>query len=163
MFFNLPDPDPANLFTLKKKGREPPALQEDSRDSRDGDLLDSGDPDSNNFNDNDDNDNNKVDNHLGDINKQVFTQNVITAISALANTIKHHENFQIKVKKPDSFDGTNLQKLINFIFQCQLTFCASLDIYHNDNQKVSFTIIYLCRAALDFFKSYLIDPIDISN
>ena len=86
-FANLPDSGPANPFTLKEKSQKSPALQEDGRNGRDDDLPDSDDPDSDNFND-DDNDNDKVDDHLGDINKQVLTWDIITAISALANTIK---------------------------------------------------------------------------
>ena len=67
------------------------------------------------------------------------------------------------IKEPDSFDSTDLQKLINFISQCQLMFYASPDIYHNDDQKVSFTITYFHEAALDFFELYLIDLIDTSD
>ena len=127
-FTNLPDPGPSNPFTLKRKKWGLLALQGDGRDSEDGDPLDDGNPDGSNFN-NDNNDNNKVNNHLGDVDKQVPTWDIITAISALANTIKCREHSQIKVIEPDSFDSTDLQKLINFISQCQLTFCASLDIY----------------------------------
>ena len=77
--------------------------------------------------------------------------------------MKHCEHLQIKVKEPDLFDSTNPQKLINFISQCQLTFHASLNIYRDNDQKVSFIMTYLCRAALDFFKPYLIDPMDTSD
>ena len=86
-FDNLPDPGLSNLFTPKEKGQKPPALQEDGGNSRDSDSPDNDDPDSSNFNDN-----NKVNNHLGNIDKQVLTQNIITTISALANTMKHHKH-----------------------------------------------------------------------
>ena len=98
-----------------------------------------------------------------DIDNQVSAQNIITATSILANTIKHHKSLQIKVKEPNLFDSTNLWKLINFISQCQLTFYASLDVYQDDDQKVSFAMIYLHRAALDIFELYLIDPTDTSD
>ena len=68
-FTNLPDSGSANLFTSKGKSWEPPALQEDSRDSRDRDSLDGGNPDSGNFNDNNNNNNNEVNNYLGNIDK----------------------------------------------------------------------------------------------
>ena len=116
-FVNLPDPGSSNSFTLKGKEWGPPALQGDSRDSGDGDSLDNGNPDSGDFNDNDD-DNDEVNNHLDDINEQVPTWDVITAISILTNTMKYREYPWIKVKEPDLFDSTNLWKLINFIFQC---------------------------------------------
>ena len=152
IFANLSDSSPANSFTLKKKGREFPALQEDGEDSEDSNLLDSG-----NFNDN------KVNDYLGNIDEQVLTWDIIITISTLANTIKCCKCLQIKVKDSNSFDDTNPWKLINFISQCQLTFCAFPDVYHDDDQKVSFIITYLCRATLDFFEPYLIDPIDISD
>ena len=66
MFVNLLDSSPANLFTLKGKDWESPALQGDSGDDRDRDPLDSGNLDSSNFNNNDNNDN-KVNNYLDNI------------------------------------------------------------------------------------------------
>ena len=65
-FVNLPDHGSANSFTLKEKGWKSPALQGDSGNSRDSDLLDSSDPDCGNFNNNNNNDD-KVNNYLGDI------------------------------------------------------------------------------------------------
>ena len=56
-FANLLDSGPANSFTLKKKGWEPPDLQGDGRDSEDSDPLDNSD-----FNNN--NNDNEVDDHL---------------------------------------------------------------------------------------------------
>ena len=152
IFANLSDSGLANSFTLKKKGWESPALQGDYKNSEDSNLLDSG-----NFNDD------EVDDYLGNIDKQVLTWNIIITISTLANTMKCRKYLQIKVKDSNSFDDTNSWKLINFISQCQLTFCAFPDVYHDDDQKVSFIITYLCRATLDFFEPYLIDPIDISD
>ena len=127
-FANLPDPGPSNPFTPKEKDWSLPAPQGDGEDGEDSNPPDNNDPDGSDFNDDNDDDN-KVDDHLDDIDEQVFTWDVIIAISALANTMKCYKHPQIKVKEPDSFDGTDLQKLINFISQCQLTFCTFLDVY----------------------------------
>ena len=161
-FTNLPDPGSSNPFTLKGKERRPLALQGDGENGGDSNPPDYGDPDGSDFN-NDNNDDDKVDDHLGDIDEQVSTWNIIIAIFALTNTMKHCEHLWIKVKKPDSFDGTDSRKLINFISQYQLTFRASPNVYQDDDQKVSFAMMYLCRAVLDFFKPYLIDLIDTSD
>ena len=96
-FGNLPDPGPANPFTLKEEGWKPPAPQGDGEDGGDGDLPNGGNPDGGNFNDNN-NDDNEVNNHLSNIDKLVTAWNVITTISALANTIKCCKHLQIKVK-----------------------------------------------------------------
>ena len=161
-FTNLPDPGLSNLFTPKEKEQRLPAPQGDGENSGDGNSPNDGNLDSGDFND-DDNDDNEVDDHLGDIDEQVPTRDIITTISILANTMKYCEHPWIKVKEPDLFDSTNLQKLINFIFQCQLTFCISPDIYRDDDQKVSFVMTYLCRVILDFFEPYLMDLMDTSD
>ena len=150
---NLPNHDLANLFTPKRKSQKLSALEGDGRD---GDLLDNGNLDSGDFNND-----NKINDYLGNIDEQVLTQDIIIAISVLANTIKYYEHSQIKVKESDLFDSTDLQKLINFISQCQLTFCTFPDIYQNDDQKVSFAIIYLCEAIFNFSEPYLIDLMSI--
>ena len=86
-FGNLPDTGLSNSFTPKEKGQKSTALQGDGRNSRDSDLPDNGDPDDSDFNNN-----NKVNDYLDNIDKQVLTQDIITTISALANTMKHYKH-----------------------------------------------------------------------
>src|SRR5258705_2101180 len=56
------------------------------------------------------------------------------------------------IRSPDAFDGSNLDDLRPFLLQCQLTFNSYPQHYTSDSLKVFFTISYLKKSALEWFK-----------
>ena len=50
---------------------------------------------------------------------------------------------EIKACISDTFSGTKLDKLNNFLFQCCLYFCANLVQFNIDIIKINFVMTYL--------------------
>ena len=53
---------------------------------------------------------------------------------------------------PDTFSGTEPDKLNNFLFQCHLYFCANLAQFDIDIVKINFAMTYLTGVAQDWFE-----------
>ena len=53
-----------------------------------------------------------------------------------------HKKKSSKAKEPDTFDGSDPQKLNSFILQCKLFF-ADNDNYSDNHAKVTFALSYL--------------------
>ena len=68
-----------------------------------------------------------------------------------------------KAKEPDTFDGSEPQKLNNFILLCNLFFCSKNPVYSDDSNKVTFVLSYLWGAALEFFEPSFLDSDEIPN
>ena len=62
----------------------------------------------------------------------------------MTQELKHHDHKKksSKAKEPDTFDGSDPQKLNSFILQCKLFF-ADNDNYSNNHAKVTFALSYL--------------------
>jgi hypothetical protein len=65
-----------------------------------------------------------------------------------------------KVKDPDSFDGSNPQKLRKFLVACNLIFSDHPDSFRRDEKKVRYTISYLKGAALDWFEPVIMGELE---
>jgi hypothetical protein len=65
-----------------------------------------------------------------------------------------------KVKDPDSFDGSNPQKLRKFPVACNLVFLDHPDSFWRDEKKVRYTISYLKGAALDWFEPIIMGELE---
>ncbi|KIN94573.1 hypothetical protein M404DRAFT_34909 [Pisolithus tinctorius Marx 270] len=63
-----------------------------------------------------------------------------------------------KVRKPDTFDGSNPKKLCKFLVQCELNFQDHPCTFCSDRAKVTFTQSYLKGMALAWFKPDLLNP-----
>ncbi|KAG6326865.1 hypothetical protein ID866_12223 [Astraeus odoratus] len=103
-----------------------------------GNDPDPGDPDNP---DNDgDNDNNASEPSVKD-NPILMLMNTITHLS---NTTRHRPEDSgaacTKVHEPNTFNGTDLQKLCEFLVQCELNFCNRPQAFCSDAQKVSFAL-----------------------
>ncbi|GJJ06798.1 hypothetical protein Clacol_000994 [Clathrus columnatus] len=61
----------------------------------------------------------------------------------------------IKVKEPETFDGTSFEKLANFITQCQLAFQANPNDFLEDWQRIFYAISFLHGSALEYFQPFL--------
>ena len=80
-------------------------------------------------------------------------------LSWLANTLNSNQtpspNTNTRGTKaciPDTFSGTEPDKLNNFLFQCCLYFCTNLVQFNMDIAKINFTITYLTGVAQDWFE-----------
>ena len=57
-----------------------------------------------------------------------------------------------KARIPDTFSGTEPDKLNNFLFQCRLYFRANLAQFDTDIAKINFAMTYLTGVAQDWFE-----------
>ena len=80
-------------------------------------------------------------------------------LGRLANTLNSNQtpgpNTNIRGTKahiPDTFSGTELNKLNNFLFQCCLYFHANPAQFNTDITKINFAMTYLTRVAQDWFE-----------
>ncbi|KIN96352.1 hypothetical protein M404DRAFT_78891, partial [Pisolithus tinctorius Marx 270] len=63
-----------------------------------------------------------------------------------------------KVRKPDTFDGSDPKKLREFLIQCELNFQDRPRAFRSDRAKVTFTQSYLKGMALAWFEPDLLNP-----
>jgi len=61
----------------------------------------------------------------------------------------------IKPRVPDTFDGSNPNKLEVFLFQCQMYLAVCSDDFPDDESKVTFVLSYLKGSPQDWFQSEL--------
>ena len=77
-------------------------------------------------------------------------------LSQLANTLNSNQTSRpntnsrgTKAHIPNTFSGTEPNKLNNFLFQCHLYFCANPAQFDMDIAKINFTITYLTGVVQD--------------
>ena len=77
-------------------------------------------------------------------------------LSRLANTLNANQTPRpntnsrgTKARIPDTFSGTEPDKLNNFLFQCRLYFCTNPVQFDMDIAKINFTMTYLTGVAQD--------------
>ena len=80
-------------------------------------------------------------------------------LGQLANTLNSNQtpgpntnSRETKAHIPDTFSGIEPNKLNNFLFQCQLYFCANLVQFDMDIAKINFTMTYFTGVVQDWFK-----------
>ena len=80
-------------------------------------------------------------------------------LSQLANTLNSNQTPRpntnsrgTKARIPDTFSGTEPNKLNNFLFQCRLYFCTNLAQFDMDIAKINFAMTYLTRVVQDWFE-----------
>src|SRR5882724_10441766 len=61
-----------------------------------------------------------------------------------------------KLREPDTFDGSDPQKLHTFILQCKLNFHDWKDLFEDKAAKVNYALSYLKGIALDCFEPTLL-------
>jgi len=62
-----------------------------------------------------------------------------------------------KLREPDTFDGSDANKLCTFIFQCSLHFKDRANIFSNDLAKVTYALSFLTGSALGWFEPALFE------
>jgi hypothetical protein len=80
------------------------------------------------------------------------------AIENLArNTRKSlSKDSKVKVREPDTFDGSEPHKLSAFFVQCELNFQNKTRSFRSDQAKVNFALSYLKGMALEYFEPDLL-------
>jgi len=80
-------------------------------------------------------------------------------LSQLANTLNANQTFRpntnsrgTKAHIPNTFSGTEPDKLNNFLFQCQLYFHANPAQFDMDIAKINFIMTYLTGVAQNWFE-----------
>jgi hypothetical protein len=58
----------------------------------------------------------------------------------------------VKLRDPDTYDGTNPEKLQNFLFLCSLAFKSKAKTYKSNTAKIYFALSFLRGAALEYFE-----------
>ena len=89
--------------------------------------------------------------------------NLAQAILLMTSKLRRREDqsptHQAKAKEPDTFDGSDLKKLNNFILLCNLYF-RNNPAYSDDARKVTFALSYLRGTALEYFEPSILDSDD---
>jgi len=62
-----------------------------------------------------------------------------------------------KLREPNTFDGSNANKLHTFIFQCGLHFQDRANVFSNDLTKVTYALSFLTGSALGWFEPALLE------
>jgi len=65
---------------------------------------------------------------------------------------------KIKVRDPDTFDGSNPRKLRDFLVSCNLHFRDRPQVFASDEKRILFILSYLKGSALSWFEPGLNDP-----
>ncbi|KIJ45401.1 hypothetical protein M422DRAFT_251176 [Sphaerobolus stellatus SS14] len=58
----------------------------------------------------------------------------------------------IKLRDPETYDGSNPEKLQNFLFLCSLVFKSKAKTYKSNTSKVYFALSFLWGATLEYFE-----------
>jgi hypothetical protein len=66
------------------------------------------------------------------------------------------EDSKVKVREPDTFDGSEPRKLRAFFVQCELNFQSKPRAFRSDRAKVTFAQSYLKGMALEWFEPDLL-------
>ncbi|KIJ42210.1 hypothetical protein M422DRAFT_254612 [Sphaerobolus stellatus SS14] len=67
---------------------------------------------------------------------------------------KYKDNVRkgIKLRDPDTYDGSNPEKLQNFLFLCSLVLKSKAKTYKSNMSKIYFALSFLWGAALEYFE-----------
>ena len=88
----------------------------------------------------------------------IIFNNLSIAIDRLAHSVRSSNSSlsRTKVRKPDTFNGTDPKKLCTFFVQCELNFQDRPKAFRTDRAKVTFAQSYLKGMALEWFEPDLL-------
>jgi hypothetical protein len=88
---------------------------------------------------------------------------VFMQLSEAINNLAHNnrrtsslDDSKVKVREPDTFDGSEPRKLHAFFVQCELNFQSKPKTFCSDQAKVNFAQSYLKGMALEWFEPDLL-------
>ena len=65
---------------------------------------------------------------------------------------------RVKLREPDTFDGSDPKKLRTFLLHCKFNFRDHPDLFPDGTTKVNYILSYLKGSALECFEPGLLDP-----
>ncbi|KIJ36958.1 hypothetical protein M422DRAFT_260589 [Sphaerobolus stellatus SS14] len=65
----------------------------------------------------------------------------------------------VKLRDPDTYDGTNPEKLQNFLFLCSLVFKSKAKTYSSNTSKIYYALSFLRGAALEYFELAFVEEL----
>ena len=91
----------------------------------------------------------------------IVLNNLVGAVSLLARNSRRANELssRTQVRKPDTFDSTEAEKLRAFLVQCELNFQDCPRAFNEDRAKVTFAQSYLKGMALEWFEPDLLSNI----
>ena len=98
------------------------------------------------------------------IDNRPETDRFIEAIAQLSSSLRDlrrdpaPKTEKIKVREPDTFDGSNPRKLRDFLVSCNLHFRDRPQVFASDEKRILFILSYLKGSALSWFEPGLNDP-----
>jgi Ty3 transposon capsid-like protein/Zinc knuckle len=125
---------------------------QDPQDPDGGDDDGDGDPDDPNDDEPRDNQQRSDDRFL-----QVMSD-LAAGISSLRQPQSAPKPEKVKVREPDTFDGSDPRKLRDFLVSCNLHFRDRPRVFSDDEKKILFILSYLKGAAINWFEPGLMDP-----
>ena len=91
-------------------------------------------------------------NHNQDVDLEVSLAQSLMLLAKKIDAMPHSKKHSVKPREPDMFDGTNPNKLDNYIFQLTLYLAAISDNFLDDNTRITFVLSYLKGTSLDWFQ-----------
>ncbi len=93
-------------------------------------------------------------------NEQDILQEFMNLLHRVSTSLNNSwpNNIHTKVKEPDTFDGSNPQKLKAFIVSLQLNFNDRPTAFAADVSKVNYTISFLSSTTLNWFEPDILCP-----
>ena len=80
-------------------------------------------------------------------------------LAIIAKHVVDKDGGNIKVRVPDTFNGSDPDKLRDFILGCRLYFRGNKRAFRSEANQVTFAISYLRGTALDHFEPYILGEI----
>lgn len=146
----------------KGKDKEPPSKPPVGGKSEGGSGPGDGGGGSDDGSDDDDSgsDHNSNRPETGEEKASRMMMDAIAALQAIASRESGGGN--IKMKEPDTFDGSNPLKLRPFLVSLTLHFSARPNSFKEEASKIMFALSYLRGVALQYFEPDILDP-DFNN
>ena len=91
-------------------------------------------------------------NHNQDVDLEVSLTQFLMLLVKKIDAMPCSKKRSIKSREPDVFNGTNPNKLDNYIFQLTLYLAAISDDFPDNNMQITFTLSYLKGTPLDWFQ-----------
>ena len=84
--------------------------------------------------------------------------NVTVMANAINALVQSNIPSRVKLREPNTFDGSDPKKLCTFLLHCKLNFRDHPDLFPDGTIKVNCILSYLKGSALECFKPGLLDP-----
>jgi len=78
------------------------------------------------------------------------------AIKSLTESVhKDPSKSKVKIRDPNTFDGSDSKKLRGFLLQCKLNFWSKPKSFCTEQLKVNYSLSFLKGTTLDYLKPFL--------